>query len=84
MRILLLVYQVGQVDQNFILWNFMIVGQAHQAFIINEFMIIVVQRRDDKGGSSVEACSFNQRSYRGIPVQCLTAKCLLAWLRSII
>ena len=33
---------------------------------------------------SVEACLFIQRSYRGLPVSGLIAKCLLARLRSII
>ena len=44
----------------------------------------VVWRKDNKGGSSVEACSFIQRITMGYQFSGLTAKCLLARLRSLI
>ena len=43
----------------------MVVAQIFTKYSV----VFVVRRKDNKGGSSVEACSFIQRSYRGIPVQ---------------
>ena len=38
----------------------------------------------NNGGSLVEACSFIQRITENIPSSGLSAKCLLAWLQSVI